>query len=489
MEHEESPRRPASISVPTRKDHLLRHLTEVVGGPLGRHAAPGRVRPAVFTVERVLILMTTAAAVLAVLIKVPCRVDGWVRPLQFYRACYSDWTEAFQFQGFGSGFFPFADGSTFDGPLLLGVFVGLIALLVPTSEAGIVQTQSVVQYFDVNAVLIAAAWIGTVVATMRLANRRPWDAAIVALAPIAVLTVTSSWAVLSVLLSVFAVWAFAHQRYVMSGLLLGLGAGLSAHVLLVFGAIALLALRTGRFRAALLAGVPLAAVWVLTLLPFGPERGLALPWEYDPARLEISSSLWAGYNLVAEQTGLPSLTPNATGVAALASFTVLAALIVLLVLRAPRRPRLPQVVFLLIGALVLVVPDYRPEFSLWLLPFLALSYVDWRMFLTWQLVEVLHWWAYWMFVAREISGGAVQHNIDSAYYVAAIVVRLLVTGYLLYRVAQHILEPAYDPVRRLDIDDPAGGPFNAAPDRKASAPVGLSEPRPGSKIPAPKDSQ
>lgn len=489
MEHEEGAHHPVSISVPSRKDALLRKLTEAVGGPLGRHAAPGRVRPAVFTVQRVLILMTTAAAVLAVLVKAPCRADGWVRLEQFYRGCYSDWTEAFQFQGLGSGLLPFAEGSTFDGPLLVGVFAGLLVLLVPTSAAGIVQTQSVVQYFDVNAVLIAAAWIGTVFVTMRLASRRPWDAAIVALAPIAILTATSGWALLSVLLSVLAVWLFAQRSYVVSGVLLGFGAGFSVHVLLVFAAIVLLAVRTGRFRAPLVTGGSMAAIWLLTVVPFGPARALALPWEYDPARIGISSSLWSGYNLLAERLGFPTLSPEATGILAFAAFAVLAALIILLVLRAPRRPRLPQVILLLIGALVLVLPDYPPELTLWLLPFLALSYVDWRILFVWQLTEVLHWWAYWMFIAREASSGTVENNIDPAYFAAAISARLFVTGYLLYRVAQNILEPAYDQVRRLDIDDPAGGPFNLAPDRKASAPVGLGGSRPGPKLTAPRDPQ
>ena len=489
MEQEQGQRRPASISVPTRRDPLLRHVAEVAGGPLGRHAAPGRVRPAVFTVGRVLILMTTAAAVLAVLIKAPCRTDGWTRPAQFYRGCYSDWTEAFQFQGLGSGLSPFAEGSTFDGPLLVGVFAGLVALLVPTSADGIVQTQSLMQYFDVNAVLIAAAWIGTVVTVMRLASRRPWDAALVAVAPIAILTATSSWVLLSVLLSVLAVWAFAQERYVISGVLLGFGAGFSVHVLLVLAAVILLAIRTGRFRGALLSGGSLIAVWVLTVLPFGPERVLALPWEYDPARLGISSSLWAGYDLLAQRLGLPVLSPVATATLAFTIFAVLVALICLLVLRAPRRPRLPQVILLLLGALVLVLPDYPPALTLWLLPFVALSYVDWRILCVWQLVELLHWWAYWMYVAREASSGVVENNIDSPYYVAAILARLLATGYLLYRVAQHILEPTYDPARRIGIDDPAGGPFDGAPDRHAPAPVLLSESSPNLTITAPKDPQ
>lgn len=489
MEHPERPRQPASVSVPTRRDPLLRHLTEVVGGPLGRHAAPGLVRPAVFTVDRVLILLTTAAALLSVLVKASCREDGWIRPEQFYRACYSDWTEAFQFQGIGSGLFPFVEGSTFDGPVLVGVFAGLVGLLVPTSASGIVQAQSVVQYFDLNALLIAAAWIATVLVTMRLASRRPWDAAIVAVAPIAVLTATSGWAMLPVLLSVLGVWAFARQHYIVGGVLLGLGAGFSAHVWLVFGAVVLLAARTGRSRPMLTTGAALAGVWVLTTLPFGLRWSTVFPWVYDPARLEISSSVWSGYNLLAERLGLPQLTPEAAAMAAAICFAGLAGLVVVLVLRAPRRPRLPQVILLLIGVLVLVIPDYQPELSLWLIPFLALSYVDWRIFLVWQVAEVLHWWAFWMFVAREASIGAVENNIDSPYYVAAILVRLVITGYLLYRVAGHILEPSYDPVRRVGIDDPAGGPFDGSPDRWFAAPVGLSESHPGKKIPAPKDPQ
>lgn len=489
MEHEESLRHPASISAPSRKDALLRQLREVAGGPLGRHAAPGLIRPAVFTIERVLILLTTAAALLAFLIKVPCREGGWVRPAQFYRTCYSDWTEAFQFQGLGSGLLPFAEGSTFDGPLLSGVVAGLVSLLVPASSDGIVRTETVVQFFDIHAVLIAATWIGVVLGTARLASRRPWDAAIVATAPILILTAMSGWALLSVGLSVASVLAFARHRYVMAGVLLGFGAGFSIHVVLVLAAMALLAVRTGRWRAVLLAGGSMGAIWFLMVLPFGPGQALALPWQYDPAGLNISSSLWAGYDLLAERLAIPALSAETATLLAVGTFSVFGGLIALLVLKAPRRPRLPQVVFLMLGALVLVLPNYRPEFTVWLLPFLALSYVDWRIFLVWQLVEVLHWWALWMYVAREASSGAVENNIDSPFFVAAVFARLLVTGYLMYRVAHHILEPEYDRVRRLQIDDPAGGPFNTAPDRSGPPPVGWNESRPDPYTSAPKDPQ
>lgn len=492
---EESPRRPAGISVPSRRDRLLRKLTEGVGGPLGAHAAPGRVRPVIFTVERVLILMTTTAAVLAILIKAPCRDSGWVRPDQFYRACYSDWTEAFQFQGLGSGIFPFTEGSPFEGPVLLGALAGILTLLVPVSAAGLVQTEALVRYFDVNALLAVAAWIGTVVATMRLASRRPWDAALVAVAPIAILTAASGWTLIPVAFSVFGLLSFARNRFVIAGILLGLGTGFSAHLLLAYAAVVLLAVRTGRARPAIVTGLSLAATSVLTSLPFGRRWNSAFPWDYDPAALNVTSSLVSGFNLLAGRVGLQPLSDAAVGITAVVSFLVLTGLVALLVLKAPRRPRLPQVVLLLVGVLVLVIPNYRPELTLWLLPFVALSYVDWRVFLTWQVTEALHWWAFWMVVARDASSGAASNNIDNLYYVAAVVARLVVTGFILYRVAGHILEPDTDPVRRLSIDDPAGGPFSGAPDRDGApertgdTPVGWNASSSSPKNPAPKDPQ
>lgn len=489
MTHNEVPHRPVGISVPSRTDPLLRRLVEVAGGPVGKHAAPGRVRPSGFTVERVLVLLTTAAAVLSVLVKASCRDISWARPDQFYRACYSDWTEAFQFQGLGSGLFPFTEGSAFEGPALLGVFAGMTALLVPQSASGIVQPEAIAQYFGINAVLVTAAWLGVVIATMRLASRRPWDAALVAVAPIAILTATSGWTLAGVLLGTLALWAFARKQYAVCGILLGLSAGFALQPVLIFAAVLLLAIRTGRLRPAALAGTAGLITWVLTSLPFGLRGSVPLSWHFDPAGTAVSSSIWSGYNLVAERIALPHLTGEAAGASAVVVYLVLAGLIALLVLRAPRKPRLPQVIFLLLAALALVMPAYRPEFTLWLLPFLALSFVDWRVFLTWQLVEVLHWWAFWMLIARDASAGAVQNNIDPLYFVAAVLARLLATVYLMYRVSACILEPEHDPVRRLGIDDPAGGPFDAAPDRSASAPVGLNPFSPSSGIPAPKDSQ
>ena len=52
----------ARLVVPSRSDLLLKNFTELIGGPMGARSAPGLVSPGVFTVERVLIILTVLAA-------------------------------------------------------------------------------------------------------------------------------------------------------------------------------------------------------------------------------------------------------------------------------------------------------------------------------------------------------------------------------------------------------------------------------------------
>ena len=152
----------ARFVVPSRSDPLLRNFTELVGGPLGRHASPGRISPGLFRIELVLIILTVIAALVAVLTKDYCRVNGWHTPDQFYATCYSDFPELFSNRGLGDGVFPFfTQDSQFEYPVLMGMIAGVTALLVPGHGTG---DERVLGYFDVNATLIVAVWIVTVLA-------------------------------------------------------------------------------------------------------------------------------------------------------------------------------------------------------------------------------------------------------------------------------------------------------------------------------------
>ncbi|MER2137033.1 MAG: glycosyltransferase 87 family protein, partial [Arthrobacter sp.] len=369
-------RRPMRIVVPSRNDRLLRRFTEVLGGPLGRYTAPGIVSPGFFTIPRVLILLTTGAALLALLAKTPCRLNGWANP--FYQACYSDWPALFGARGLGEGVYPFiSPGSEFEYPVLLGLLAGFVAWLVPADAAsrGLV-------YFDLNAVFATVAWIVTVIATMKMANRRPWDAAMVAVAPAMILSMFINWDIWAVMLAALGMLAFARNRPVLAGVLIGLGTALKLYPVLILGAVLVLALRTLRLRAAVLTFAATAAAWLAVNVPFMLRdfAGWKYFYEFTRDRGAGNSSVWQAWNIT---------FPNAAVDAAFISFWAyfLFALacvgIALLALAAPRRPRLAQLVFLIVAAFILTNKVYSPQFVLWLVPLLALARPRWRDFLIW----------------------------------------------------------------------------------------------------------
>ena len=455
------------IVVPSRDDPLLRRLTEGVGGRMGRYAAPGMVSPGFFTVERVLILLTTAAALLALLVKTPCRSAGWTTPGQFYMACYSDWPELYRSRGLGSGVFPFlSDGSQFEYPVLLGLLAGATALLIPGTADGATAVRAL-QYFDANAFLAAGAWMVTVIVTARMSNRRPWDAAMVALAPAAVLSVYINWDIWAVMLAALGMLAFARSRPLLAGVLIGLGMSLKLYPVLILGAVLVLALRTRNPRPALLAFAGTGGTWLAVNLPFMLRDfdAWAFFLSFTEDRPAGYSSVWFAWNLTGERMGAGAVGAEFINFWAYALFALACAGIALLGLCARERPRMAQLVFLIVAAFVLTNKVYSPQFVLWLIPLVALARPRWRDFLIWQFFEVMHWWAIWMYLARETSGGSEQNNLDTPYYVLAVLGHMLALAYLMLRVVDDILHPDSDPVRRSVGADPQGGPFNQAPDR------------------------
>jgi hypothetical protein len=473
MQETKPPVRPqrARLVVPSRSDLLLKNFTELIGGPMGARSAPGIVSPGVFTVERVLIILTVLAALGALAFKGYCRANGWQSPDQFYSTCYSDFPDFFRNRGLGEDPFVFLrQGNLFDYPVLLGFIAGATAWLLPGNG---VTDGRILGYFDVNATLITAVWIVTVLATARISQRRPWDAAMVALAPGIVLAGTINWDLWAVGLLALGMLCFARGRLALAGVLIGLAAATKPYAALVLVAVFLLSLRTGRLRAFLLTAGTAAAAWVTVNAPVAVANpaGWGHSFGSTESREAGYGSVWFAYNLVARRLRWPVLDPAVINVLALAFFLLACAAVAYISLTATRRPRLAQLAFLLVAALILTNKVYSPQFVLWLIPLVALARPRWRDFLVWQGVEGLYWAAVWMYLAQVTSQGPTQHNIDMPYYVLAVAAHMLVTAYLMIRVIWDIYDPNYDPVRRHHPDDPHGGPFNGLPDRLRFSPL------------------
>ncbi|WBL19924.1 glycosyltransferase family 87 protein [Citricoccus sp. NR2] len=493
---ESPPRRLPAVS-PTQDDSLLAALRRGIGGPVGAHTVPGRSAARFFTPFRVLILLTTLAAVVAVLQKSFCRINGWGQPDVYFAGCYSDWTALYAGRGLAeNALAPFADGSTFEYPVLAALVASMTAMIAQTLPSFGASASLI--YFDVNFLFVFALWVVTVIVTARSAGRRYWDAAMVAVAPGIILAGSINWDMWAVALMMLGMWLFGGGKPGWAGVMLGLGAAMKVFPMLLLGALLILAVRSLRF--APLAWTVLGAVvaWLVVNLPLmiaNPEAW-SLFYTFSSERPPGWSSIWQIYNEVLPDGSALAVTGASLGTLSVVSFVLCCGGIFLLGVLAPHRPRFAQLALLIVAAFILCNKVYSPQFVLWLVPLVALALPNWRDFLIWQLAEVLHFFAIWAHLSSQVSGHENVHQLDSSIYVMAVLAHVAATVYLMVRVVQQILRPEDDPVRRSlpaqserpttvpvgtrklnathwdpgdlaaqSIDDPQGGPYDGAADR------------------------
>ena len=456
---------PRQFVLPSSDDPLVRESTEAIGGPPGRWARIGR---SWWTPIRVLIVLATGAYLVGYLLDLSCRGDGWASPARYEHLCYSDIPPLYVLRGFADGLVPYlqpmADGTHLEYPVITGIFMW-IAAIVTAPVAGLAGIDTSTAFFDVNVALLFIAFVVTVIATALTVRRRPWDAAMVALAPTMILGATINWDLIPLALIALTLLAWSRRHPFVAGVVLGLAIAAKFYPVILIGGFLLLSLRSARWRELGLLIVGSATSWLAVNLPFmvaNPE-GWSWFYRFSQQRGEDFGSLWYGLNLAGVvQVPAESLNTWATGL-----FLVLCAGIAVLVLSAPQRPRLAAVLFLIVVAFVLTNKVYSPQYSLWLIPLAVLARPRWTSFLIWQAGEVVYFVAIWWYLAG--YGIEDAHALQGPEYAVAILIRMLATIYLAALVVQDILVPAYDPVRSDgepdDADDPGGGVYDGSADR------------------------
>lgn len=451
--------------LPSSDDAVVAESTELIGGAPGRWARIGR---GVWTPLRVLVLFATGAYLIGYLLDLSCRADGWISPQNYEHLCYTDIAPLYSLRGFADGLIPYlqpmADGQHLEYPVLTGVFMW-IAALIAKPWAAVTNVATSTAFFDVNVVLLFIAFLATVIATALTVKRRPWDAALVALAPTMILGATINWDLIPLALIGFALLAWSRRYPFAAGLLLGLAVAAKFYPVLLLGGFLLLSLRSGRWRAfaALVGGTALA--WLAVNLPFmlANIEGWSYFYRFSQERGEDFGSLWYALNI----GGIVTVPAESLNVIATGLFVLLCVGIAALVLTAKRRPRLAAVLFLIIAAFVLTNKVYSPQYSLWLIPLAVMARPRWSSFLVWQAGEVIYFVAIWWYLAG--YGVDDAQTLGGPEYAVAILIRMLATVYFVVLVIQDMLAPEYDPVRTdgepEDEDDPGGGVYDHAPDR------------------------
>ncbi|WP_308252437.1 glycosyltransferase 87 family protein [Pseudonocardia sp. KRD291] len=391
----------------------------------------GRAR--YWTPLRVVLLLSIVVLALAWLGKSPCLqqyrdADGalaldWRNDRQYVAMCYSDTVPLYGVEGLADGGLPYRDawfdgsagGTGTDGsrterymeyPVLTGFFQWANAQLTDgwqwlAATLPLPTALDVVVYFDITAFWLALAWLAVCAAVYHLRPDRPWDAALVALSPLALVHVFTNFDALAVAAATGGLVALRGRRPVLAGALLGIGGALKLYPLLLLLPVLLVGLRRrddGGLRTAIpviasavgtfvLVNLPVAVLWFRGWTEFF-DLNRTRPADPDSIWFVISYFTgWAGFDGPLASGQVPVVLDTVVAVLLVVAFTALA----VLALRAPHPPAVAELCFLAVAAFLLVNKVWSPQYSLWLVPLAVLALPRWRLLLAWMTIDALVW--------------------------------------------------------------------------------------------------
>ena len=437
----------------TTADPVAAAASEVIGGPRGRYAA--RELPWMFTAA-VLSALAAIPAGFGIALRIPCLRTHWAGDGQFWNACYSDLPNAYRDGNLDAGLAAFlrgAEGAPTTGqPPLTGLLLTAVASLVPSAER---EGTRIAWYFALWAVLLTLLLLA-VIWLVASSSRRPWTAAHVALAPVVALVGFVSADLLGVALASAGMWAWGRRRPAAAGVLLGLAISARSYPVLILVAIGLLALRSGRLRqfARTASHAVAAFLGVLGAL-----------WLLHP---EAAVSAYQGWVAAGAGYGSPWLLPQLAGhplptwaVTALAVLGWVIAIIVgaVLALSSARRPTLAEVSLVMVGIVLVTGKSFTVQSSLWLVPLIAWSLVQWRDHLIWAAAEAINFVAVWLTIA---AGKVPDRGLPNPWYAFFSMLRVIA---VLWLVAMVWLQARERWGRSEPEPDDLAGPMADAEDR------------------------
>ncbi len=446
---------------PATDDPVVRGLSEAIGGPPGRHAS--LAGHPFWTPVRVVLALALAVLAAAWVQKAPCRDHGWAREYQYTHACYTDVYALYFSEGLSDGRVPYLDHDV-EYPVLTGGVMGVVAAVVHPID----RTHPARTFFDLTALLLAAAGLVTVWAVARLHRRRPWDAAMVALAPAMLVTAYVNWDLFAVALATAALLGWARRRPVLAGILLGLAIAAKFYPVLFLGPLLLLCLRAGRLRAFTVTAAAAALTWLAVNEPVRQVAPKAWGrfFELSNSRGVDWGTFWywlryatgRSFDTAVPAGGSPRLLNAAVAGALVVGCLAIAAIALL----APRRPRLGQLLFLVVAVFLLVNKVWSQQYVLWLVPLAVLARPRWGAFLAWQACELAYFFAFYYELVGAARG---TPAIPEWVFISAAGLRAGGLVVLCGFVVVDVFCPPGDPIRADGVeDDPIGGVLDRAPD-------------------------
>ncbi|WP_234794181.1 glycosyltransferase family 87 protein [Mycolicibacterium flavescens] len=488
--------------LPSRTDTIGAALAGTIGGPVGRHALIGRQR--FLTPLRVMLIIALVFLALGYSTKAAClqstgtgtadqRVANWENQRAYFQLCYSDTVPLYTAELLNRGKFPYKSSwiekdskgephIQYDGniavrymeyPVLTGLYQYMSMSLAKTYTAltklvSVPVIAEVVMFFNLAAFGLALAWLITVWAASRLAGpRRVWDAALVAASPLVIFQIFTNFDALATAFATGALLAWARRKPVLAGALIGLGVAAKLYPLLLLAPLAVLALRTGKLREVGKTAAAAFVAWLVVNLPIMVlfPRGWSEFFRLNTRRGDDMDSI---YNVIKSFTGWrgfdPDLgfwePPTVTNTVSAILFISCCIAIGYIALTARQRPRVAQIAFLVVAAFLLTNKVWSPQFSLWLVPLAVLALPHRRILLAWMTIDALVWIPRMLYLYGEANMGLPEQP-----FTITVLLRDIAVVGLCVLVIRQIYRPELDLVRaRGEVDDPAGGVFDRAPD-------------------------
>ena len=293
-----------------------------------------------------------------------CLGGGWTGGEQFYGYCYSDVAPLWSQRGLDDGAGPYG-AEPLEYPPVLAVRIWLAAFLAHLLPGA----PGVLTFAATNGLLVVAEVLVILSLLRRLGlgrTRLLWWAA----APALFLYAFYNWDTLPLALLLGAILLHVRSRHTASGVVAGLGAAAKVFPGFLVPLVVLALLARGRYRAAALHGGAALLTFVAAHLPgylLAPD-GWDRFHELSRSRGMHVDSLW--YLLA--QVGGPDLGRGALGVVSLGAFALSATAVVALGVRRRRPEDWWQLVLPVLVCFLLANKVYSPQYTLWLVPLMAL---------------------------------------------------------------------------------------------------------------------
>lgn len=434
-------------------------MSEVVGGPVGRHARPHRW----WVPLRVLMALFAVGFALVIVQHQPCLKTDWAGDeARYAKMCYSDVPYLYTGRGYAEGLWPYSDTEgryqVTEYPVAISYLAWAVAEVTQLNPSGPPiesrhlgdagqlwsqpgMTNEVNTYFLLTALVMCLFGL---VATWFLAGThrgRPWDALYFVLSPSLLATGLINWDLMAVALVAGALWAWSRDRPLLVGVLIGLGAATKLYPLFLLGPILVVAWRRSQLGSFGLAAVGAAAAWFVANLPAwvtGFEQWKVF-WRFNSDRGADLGSVW----LLLSHQG-HTFTSGTINLWSWVLFGAVCVAVAVLGVTVRHPPRVAQLAFLVVAGFLLVNKVYSPQYVLWLLPLAVLARPRWRDLLIWQAGEMVYLVAVWIYLGGWLASGAGE---KVPAYDLAIWVRVAAELYLVAVVVRDVVLAGKDPVR------------------------------------------